>query len=354
MAELDTIQESGFFNYDEQILEEQGIYDRSYDAADFANFYSLFFRNGVFADPANQLMVNYIDDSTKRYKVLVKSGWAFIDGYWYHLKEDVELDVPVNTEPYTRYVLVLVRLNKQNNKIELVVTALGNKTILVSNNAYYHEMAISQIAVRSNDTKLYPEDFTDLRPTEYCGFVTGAIDQIDASEYFNNMNAAFNEWFNQIKGNLSTDAAGNLQLQINELKSDKVDKSKILQSTEITEPGFLMDGKTASDKFTEISGELSGKQKTITGGASTIASSNLTASRVLVSNSSGKVAASSVTSTQLGYLSGAKGNIQNQIDNINSLKGKNGDNVIQFLWGADMTCTLYVDNVRIGNLNYTK
>ena len=65
-----------------------------------------------------------------------------------------------------------------------------------------------------------------------------------------------------------------------------------------------------------ISTALSGKQATITGGASTITTNDLTVSRALVSNSSGKVAVSSVTSTELGYLSGATSNIQDQIDNL--------------------------------------
>lgn len=45
-------------------------------------------------------------------------------------------------------------------------------------------------------------------------------------------------------------------------------------------------------------------QTAITGAATSITSSNLTTSKALVSNSNGKVAASSVTSTELGYLSG--------------------------------------------------
>lgn len=52
----------------------------------------------------------------------------------------------------------------------------------------------------------------------------------------------------------------------------------------------------------------------ITGGASTIASSNLTASRALVSNGNGKVAVSAVTSTELGYLDGVTSAIQTQLD----------------------------------------
>lgn len=58
-----------------------------------------------------------------------------------------------------------------------------------------------------------------------------------------------------------------------------------------------------------------GTNATITGGASTIASSNLTANRALISNSSGKVAVSSITSTELGYLGGVTSNIQTQLNN---------------------------------------
>ena len=52
----------------------------------------------------------------------------------------------------------------------------------------------------------------------------------------------------------------------------------------------------------------------IAGAASTITTSNLTASRALISNSSGKVAVSSVTSTELGYLAGVTSNIQTQLN----------------------------------------
>ena len=59
----------------------------------------------------------------------------------------------------------------------------------------------------------------------------------------------------------------------------------------------------------------------ITGGASTIATSNLTASRALISNSSGKVAVSAVTSTELGYLDGVTSSIQTQLNAKVALSG---------------------------------
>jgi len=57
-----------------------------------------------------------------------------------------------------------------------------------------------------------------------------------------------------------------------------------------------------------------GAQATITGGATTITSSNLTASRALVSDANGKVAVSAVTSTELGYLDGVTSAIQTQLN----------------------------------------
>ena len=84
----------------------------------------------------------------------------------------------------------------------------------------------------------------------------------------------------------------------------------------------IMDGVTATttelnyvDGVTSnIQTQLNSKQSNITGGATTITSSNLTASRALISNSSGKVAVSDVTSTELGYLDGVTSNIQTQLD----------------------------------------
>lgn len=58
------------------------------------------------------------------------------------------------------------------------------------------------------------------------------------------------------------------------------------------------------------------KEATITGAATTITGANLTVSRALVSDGSGKVGVSAVTSTELGYVSGVTSSIQTQIDNI--------------------------------------
>lgn len=56
------------------------------------------------------------------------------------------------------------------------------------------------------------------------------------------------------------------------------------------------------------------KQATITGAASTVTTSNLTANKAVISNASGKIAESSTTSTEIGYLSGVTSAIQTQLN----------------------------------------
>jgi len=59
---------------------------------------------------------------------------------------------------------------------------------------------------------------------------------------------------------------------------------------------------------------LNAKQDTITGAATTITSLDLTASRAVVSDGSGKVAAATTTSTEIGYVNGVTSAIQTQLD----------------------------------------
>ena len=100
---------------------------------------------------------------------------------------------------------------------------------------------------------------------------------------------------------------------------------------------------------------LNGKQATITGGASTITSSNLTANRALVSNADGKVAVSAVTDTELGYLDGVTSNIQDQLNSklstapVTSVNGKTGN---VELMSIDVKAQPFVIPIEITNDHY--
>lgn len=109
------------------------------------------------------------------------------------------------------------------------------------------------------------------------------------------------------KVNLSTPFTSNGEIVIAEDTTGV--KGSGVQVSDLATKSDLDDLTTTSEVNTAISNSL-------TGAVSTIKTSNLTASRVLVSNSSGKVAASSsVTTTELGYLDGVTSSIQTQLNN---------------------------------------
>jgi hypothetical protein len=109
-----------------------------------------------------------------------------------------------------------------------------------------------------------------------------------------------------IAGAVSTITTGDLTAS-RALASDGSGKVAVSAVTS-TELGYL-DGVTSA-----IQTQLNAKQATITGAATTIDDTNLTASRALVSDGSGKVAVSAVTSTEIGHLDGVTSAIQTQLN----------------------------------------
>ena len=97
-----------------------------------------------------------------------------------------------------------------------------------------------------------------------------------------------------------------------EIKDDLLNGAGDAYDT-LKELGDLIDGNTDAIDALEI--VAASKQPIINGAATTITDNNLTANMALISDSSGKVAVSAVTSTELGYLDGVTSNIQTQLGN---------------------------------------
>ena len=97
---------------------------------------------------------------------------------------------------------------------------------------------------------------------------------------------------------------------------DKANSADVYTQSQIDTKLNSKADKTALSSYytkTESDSLLSAKQGTITGGATTITTNDLTASRVLVSDSDGKVSVSHITNAELGYMQGVTSNLQVQI-----------------------------------------
>lgn len=205
-------QKSGFF--DSHLLDD-GTYDRLYGSIDFATLFGMFFTNGVFVNPTTNLQVVAKEGLT----LTVKAGRAFIDGYWYELTEDMDINIGVNTTSYTVNTTIVCVLDRTNRVVEIKVKNNVLDTLPVNDGAI-HELVLAVVKVGVGITEITNADITDTRfNNNYCGVVKGTVEQIDTTNLFAQFTSAFNEWFETIKGSLDDDVAGNLLNSISELET---------------------------------------------------------------------------------------------------------------------------------------
>lgn len=227
------MERSSFFN----AISANGNYDRIYKAEDFARYFASFIGTGVFATPATNLQVT----STDTMNLTLKQGKAWINGYFYENTEDLTLTVEVADGTLNRIDRVVIRLDLVNREIKCYVKKGSFATSPVApeltRNSDIYEIGLADIRVNKGVTKIVQDDITDLRQNNnFCGLVAGVVQQIDTTNLFTQFESAFNTWFDDIKGQLGDDVAGNLQDQITELSNNKVDKvpGKGLSSNDYT------------------------------------------------------------------------------------------------------------------------
>lgn len=195
-------EKSGFFN----AKSVDGTYDRVYDAYDFADYFATFIGNGVFADPSNQLKVY----ASSGLNVSVKPGKAFIKGHYYILDEAKSITVPLNTSSVNKTYYVCCTLDNLLRTITTDVRETGTQSTPEVSEAK-HELILCSIIVKPGETNITDSMITDRRPDpSYCGYVSGVVKQIDVQDAFTQFQAAFEEWFNNVKEVLSDDAEGHL------------------------------------------------------------------------------------------------------------------------------------------------
>ena len=197
-------------------------YDRTYNSADLAAYFSSFVGNGVYANPARSLMIQ----ANKGLTVKVLDGKAWINGYFYELSdENKTLTVKRGDNTNPRIDAVVLSLNHSARLIEVKVVqgaASTNPTVpaLVRNDEKY-DLMLATITIPAGATEITNSMIKDMRfDDSVCGIVSGAIEQIDTTQLFKQYDSQFDSWFTTIKGTLSGDVAGNLGNQISILKTD--------------------------------------------------------------------------------------------------------------------------------------
>ena len=190
--------------------------DRVYDANDFSEWLKKFYTTGVFN---GDLAVTASGGMT----VSVSSGYVNIEGKVKFFSTPTTLTIATAGGKYKRIDTVVAECNYSDREITVkVVTgaySTSPKATAPVRTAAAYQLVLAEIYVPAGATEITQKNITDKRmDSNVCGLVTGTVSQID----FSTVKAQFDSWFEDVKGTLDSDAAGNLKNQI-DAANEKID-----------------------------------------------------------------------------------------------------------------------------------
>lgn len=192
--------QSYFFN----AVEDGGVYDRIYNAEDVTSYLDKLVGNGVFPTPATQLQVR----ASTGMNVVVGSGQGWIDGHKIINTADLPLSIAASDVLLNRIdaVIFYVDYTTRTMGIEVLTGTAATTPIAptLTRNANRYEMCLAQIAVNAQVSAITASMITDTRGiSELCGYVQGLIQQLSTTGLFMQWEAAFDDWFDQVKDTLA-------------------------------------------------------------------------------------------------------------------------------------------------------
>lgn len=207
---------SGFFN--------SLNHDRVYDADDINSIFDGIITDGVFGNIGSKFNVTPGSGMT----VNVGTGKARFHQIFVENDANLVMQVSQSDVLLNRIDVVAIRVDKTvNGRLGNIVIVKGSPSqnpvapVLSSDNQIW-EMPIAYINVNANASKINSSDIQYLVGRNTTPLITAPMQTVNVESYVGKMEGQFSDWFSNIKDNLSTNAAGNLQNQINALKP-KVD-----------------------------------------------------------------------------------------------------------------------------------
>ena len=201
--------------------------DRKYNAESFADWLFPFFTTGVFNGSFQVLADNGMT-------IKVSTGFANIEGKVAHSKVVETLRIDSAHSVLNRIDNIVLRKDELNRKITLEVVKGSSsekpEAPRPTRNDLIYELVLAQIYVEPSVIKITQSAIADTRMnSDICGWVVSTIKEIDFSQIVQQFEAymeeyketnikEFDAWFQAMKDQLSTDAAGKLQLEFNHLE----------------------------------------------------------------------------------------------------------------------------------------
>lgn len=156
--------------------------DRTYDADQMSTYFEGLISDGVYENIGDKFLVT----SNSGLTLNVGSGRAIVRSHW--IKNDATATVTLDPADlqYGRIDAVVLRYDTSARSISLAVkkgTPSDSPSMpAITRNDSVYELYLASVLLKKAGTQ--PEMITDLRPSTYCGWVTGIVKQVDTSQLF--------------------------------------------------------------------------------------------------------------------------------------------------------------------------
>lgn len=199
--------------------------DRLYDADQMSTYFEGLISDGVYENVGERFVVTSANDGMK---VNVGSGRALLRSHWIKNSASETLTLDPSDVAQARIDVVCLRLDTSARAITIAIkkgtATAGSPTYdPPTRTSGVWELYLASVLIGKGATQ--PTSITDLRPSSYCGWVTGIIEQVDTSDLFTQWQtayaqmfarfdaymqakeAAFNAWFESLTKTLTVDTS---------------------------------------------------------------------------------------------------------------------------------------------------
>ena len=241
-------------------------HDRVYDAQQWSSIFDGLIADGVYETQGQKFMVTASDPASM--VVTVGTGRAWFYHTWSLNDSPLPVTIEASDLVVPRIDIICLEVNSDNNTRAnsiKVVKGLPDANPVppdLINTEFVHQIPLAQITIAAGTTSISQSAITNKVGTSACPFVVGIIEMMDVdpliaqwqqqwTEYFadiqedyadwveefeawyagwkNAQTDDFEAWFDHMKDQLSEDAAGHLQMEIDDINNVTIpdlDKSK--------------------------------------------------------------------------------------------------------------------------------
>lgn len=190
--------------------------DRKYNTSQMSKIFDGIINDGIYEAIGNKFAVSASSGMT----ILVGTGRAWFDHTW--TLNDAPLPITLNDSNVVMDridAIVLETDSTESVRVNSIKYIQGTASStpanpVLTNTDLVHQYPLAYIYVTKGATTISQANITNKVGTTDCPYVTGILASTNIDNLVAQWQDLFNTWFNEMKGQLSTDAAGNLQNEI--------------------------------------------------------------------------------------------------------------------------------------------